>query len=287
MDVDTALRQFAGSQDVPRAAIRWTLDHWDRAAPSLVSRLALARERPGTAGSEAFYILHLCGERGERAAYAPLCAMIARDPGIGDWLGDAVTETLPGILINVFDGDVRMLQDAIESPAGDEFARASALAALGYLVRDRSAMTDSEMADYLRRVRRSTKPRGESVIWMTWASTAANLGYDDLRSEVATLNSDHFLSELEFGVKDFDRQIALVRNDPAGLAGFEADLVQPLANAISALEMLSHVGHVGGALHEAGLGWVAADAAPGRGLRTAEKPKSGRMTPGRESPAVR
>jgi len=46
-----------------------------------------------------------------------------------------VTANLKGILINVCDGDVEPLKRAIESEAGDEYARAAAIEALAYLVR--------------------------------------------------------------------------------------------------------------------------------------------------------
>ena len=38
MNVDEALRQFGAAEEMPRAALQWTLDHWDAAAPRLVAR---------------------------------------------------------------------------------------------------------------------------------------------------------------------------------------------------------------------------------------------------------
>jgi hypothetical protein len=239
MNVDEALRQFADSEELPRAAMQWALDHWQAASPRFVSRLrafAAAGGRSDVAADELFYILHLCGEKGEMRAFAPLCGMIARDPDIDEWMGDAVTETLPGILIKVFDGDVGLLQSAIESPSGDEFARASALAALGYLARARGVMSDADMRAYLRGIRRDLEPRGESIIWTAWATTAAHLGFSDLRLDAILLNKEGFIAERDFDADDFDRKIALARSDPAGLAGFERDLVRPFDDAIGTLE---------------------------------------------------
>jgi hypothetical protein len=182
-----------------------------------------------------FYVVHLCGEKREERAYAPLCQLIAEDEAIEDLLGDAVTETLNGILINVFDGDPEPLTRAIESEAGDEFARAAALEALGYLVRSRGALSDADMRAYLRRLRREMKPRGDSVLWGVWAATAANLGYDDLRLDVATLSKDQWIADVDFSFADFDRQSRLAREDAAGLAGFEVDHVRPFDDAIETL----------------------------------------------------
>ena len=245
MNVDEALRQMADGEELPRAALQWALDHWEDTSPHFLSRLrafAAAGDNSGAAGDEVFYILHLCGEKGETRAYAPLCGVIARDTDIDDWLGDAVTGTLPGILIKTFDGDIGPLQSAIESPYGDEFARASALSALGYLVRARGVMSDADMRAYLRHIRRDVEPRCDSIIWMTWAATAANLGFSDLRLDVALLNKDEFIAKGEFDPDRFDRQIELARSDPTGLAGFERDWVSPLNDAIATLESWSSRG---------------------------------------------
>jgi hypothetical protein len=242
MNVKEALRHFAASAMPHPGALRWTLDQWSHASPELLSRLrafSACRNRSRAAGLEASAILHLCGEKGEVGAYAPLCQLIAVDPAIDEWLGDGVTETLPGILVKVFDADVTALQQAIESPAGCEFARSSAMAALGYLVRAENVMSDRDMETYLRRIRSEMKPRRVSVIWMTWAETAANLGFVSLRDEVELLIRGGLISGGEFKVEDFDRQIEIVRRDASGLAGFESDFIRPLEDAMSALETLS------------------------------------------------
>ena len=155
-----------------------------------------------------------------------------------------MTGIVPGILIKTFDGDIGPLQSAVKSPYGDEFARASALSALGYLVRARGVMSDADMRAYLRHIRRDVEPRCNSIIWMTWAATAANLGFSDLRLDVALLNKDEFIAKGEFDPDHFDRQIELARSDPTGLAGFERDWVSPLDDAIGTLESWSSRGEV-------------------------------------------
>ncbi|MBV9288703.1 MAG: DUF1186 domain-containing protein [Hyphomicrobiales bacterium] len=243
MDVEETLRRLADGAGLPRQALQWALDHWDESAPRLLARFA-AFAASGRAfdvgGSEAFYTAHLCGEREERGVYAPLCRLIACDRNIDDWLGDAVTETLPGILISVFGGDSDLLKRAIESPVGYEFARASALAALGYLVRSRRLVGDDGMSGYLSRLRLDMQPRRRSIVWLAWAETAANLGYANLRGDVERLIAIGFIPG-EFDLDSFDRQVALAHNDAAGLAGFESDFVSPLKNAIAALERMSGV----------------------------------------------
>ena len=236
---DDALRALDDIADPPCEILSWALENWDDASTRLLARLAEFAagrgRRDSVSGAEAFYIAHLCGEKGESRAYPILCRLIAEDRQMANWLDDAVTETLPGILIRVFDGDPAVLRHAIESARGDEFARASALAALGYLVRARGAMSDGDMQAYLRRIRRDMAPQRESVLWLSWASTVANLGYADMRQAVADLKRDGFIPEGDFSGEEFDLRIGLAQSDACGLAGFEYDLIAPLCDATSSL----------------------------------------------------
>ncbi len=237
MNVDEALRQFVEADEPPRAAMQWALDHWDEASPRFIARLrafAAGAVRSEEAMDELFYIVHLCGEKRDERAYAPLCRLIGEGEAI-EFLGDGVTETLNGVLVNVCDGDPKPLMGAIESEHGEEFARAAALEALGYLVRARGVLGDDEMRAYLGRLRHEMKPRGASYVWASWAAIAANLGYDDLRLAVATLSRQGFIDEFEFSLADFDEQARLAHEDGAGLAGFEADGVAPFDDAIETL----------------------------------------------------
>ena len=166
---------------------------------------------------ELFYIVHLCGEKRDERAYAPLCRLIGEGEEAIEFLGDGVTETLSGVLINVFDGDPAPLKRAIESEDGDEFARA--LGARGArLSRARKQRSQRRRNARLpRRLRREMKPRGDSYIWAAWATTAANLGYDDLRLDVATLSKQGFIDEFELSLVEFDEQARLAREDGRAL----------------------------------------------------------------------
>ena len=245
MNVDEALRQFGSAKDVPTAALQWAFDHWETAAPRFVARLRAFAGSPAardeTAESELFFIIHLCGEMREARIYAPLCRLISESEEALEFFGDARTETLDGILINICDGDPQPLMEAIESERGDVFARAAALEALGWLTRGRAVLSDEEMRAYLGRLRREMKPRGESFLWQSWAATAANLGYDEMRSEVAGLHENGWADPRDFSLKDFDRQVKLARQTPSGLGGFEADSVAPFEKAIETLASWSYV----------------------------------------------
>ena len=240
MNVDEALREFATADETPRAALQWALDHWEIAAPRLIARLRAFAAGPAArdeiSDGEVFCIVHLCGEMHDARAYAPRCRLIGESAEAVEFLDNAASATLSGILINVCDDDLEPLMGAIESESGDEFARASALEALGRLTRKRAILSDEEMRAYLGRLRLEMKPRGESFLWQAWGATAANLGYDDMRSEVARLRADGWIDPAEFRLNDFDLQVKLARKDPAGLAGFEADGLTPFGKVVETLE---------------------------------------------------
>ena len=248
MKVDEALRGVTRTREPARVAMTWALAHWEDASSRLVSRFkafSSGRDRSVAARIEAFFTVHLCAEKRHTAIFAPLCGMIARDSSIARWLGDAVTETLPGILIRVFDGDVDPLKRAVESPAGDEFARASALSALAYLVRSKAALSDAQMVDYLRRILDGSRPRQDCIIWMAWAACAANLGYEELRPEVELLNEEGSIPGCDFTPDLFDERVELVSRDPSGLIGFHSDLLRPVESAIEAIESMRRAGCAG------------------------------------------
>ncbi len=239
MNVDEALRRFAEDDDFPRDAMAWALANWETASARLIARLraiAAGGEETEAADAQLFYILHFCGQMRETRAYEPLCRLIADDPDLEARIGDATTETLSGVLINVFDDDPEPLMAAIESAAGDEYARGAALSALGYLVRSKGALDDEAMGAYLRRLRREARPREIPGFWSCWAETAAALGYADLKMEVAVLTKDGLLDATDFGLDDFDRLVDLVRADLAGLAAFHDHKVRPFDDAIGTLE---------------------------------------------------
>ena len=185
---------------------------------------------------ELFYIVHLCGEKRDERAYAPLCRLIGESEEASDFLGDADASTLNGILINVCDGDPAPLMRAIESPSGDEFARGAALEALGYLARAKSVLSDDEMRAYLKRLRREMKPRGECCV-------LDRLGGDGRQSRLRRSASRR--RDLDQGQLHRRRRIQPGRlrptdedgraRTPTGLSGFQGDFVGPLEGSIETL----------------------------------------------------
>ena len=235
---DDALNALDDIEDPPRDVLSWASAQLGRRfdAPC---RPPPPSSPPGRrdsgSGGEAFYIAHLCGENGETRAYPILCRLIGEDGRIAEWLDDAVTETLPGILIRVFDGDAVLLRRAIESESGRR-VRARLGARRARLSRSRQRRDERRRHARLpARIRRDMAPRRDSILWLTWATTVASLGYRDMRAEVDGLKRDNLVPDDDFNGEDFDLRIGLAQSDASGLAGFERDRVAPLIDATSAM----------------------------------------------------
>ena len=76
MDVETAIQAFArAGNDLPREAMQWALDHWDEAAPELLSvveRYTSGADRSDETASAVFFILYLAGEKRDTRVLAPV-----------------------------------------------------------------------------------------------------------------------------------------------------------------------------------------------------------------------
>ncbi len=239
MNVDEAIVRLGADAGFPKDAMEWALNHWDEAASRFVSKLracAMRGEVPDGDGTAMFYIVHLCGEKGEPRAYEPLCRLVAADSGIDDWLGDASSETLPGILIKTYDGDPRPLVEAAASPDGDEYAQSSALMALSYLAQEKGALSRDEMKGLLRDLSRNPALESREVFWDVWASLAAHFGFGEFRSEIARQNRLGRLDGKEFDVREFDAIVERVRRNPGDQTEFERFRARPFEDAIGTLK---------------------------------------------------
>jgi len=111
----------------PDDVFRSAVEHAGELAPSVISLaekaatgayLTLPEDRLLFAG------LHALGAARCTALYRPLMRLLRRPEGdLDHWLGDALTETIPRIVLSVFDGDPDPLIAAIEERNADSFVR--------------------------------------------------------------------------------------------------------------------------------------------------------------------
>lgn len=238
MTLDDALRDLAATGNtLPREAMQWSLDHWDEAAPrftTLLDGYASGIDRSERTERALFLVIHLLGDKGETAAFAPLCRLLLDAETSDLILGDAITTTLCCILISTYGGDPAPLQAVIEAENADDFVRQGALLALAYLVRT-GRTPGLDMRAYLLRLLAEMKPQAENFVWLGWMTAVAVLGYEGLAPQAEELFHRGLASEEWQGVEDFRGDLERTLRDPDGMAGFEEHRVWPFTGAIEEL----------------------------------------------------
>jgi uncharacterized protein len=221
MDVENAIRSFANAgHDLPRDAMRWTLDNWDDAAPGLLEaleRFANGTDRSKKAANATFFILHLAGERRETRAFAPLCRLAREAKAAEAVLGDGVTSTLKRILISTYDGNLDALKGVIEAAGTDEFVRIGALEALAYL------MATEHIA------------REEAEAYLLRLSMVALLGLEPWSDVVRQAFARGLISPMDMNDDNFREDLRRVLTDPGRMPDFKANNIAPLKDAIGEL----------------------------------------------------
>jgi hypothetical protein len=221
MDGENAVRSFANAgHDLPRDAMRWTLDNWDDAAPRLLEaleRFANGTDRSKKAANATFFILHLAGERRETRAFAPLCRLAQEAEAAEAVLGDGVTSTLKRILISTYDGNLDALKGVIEAAGTDEFVRIGALEALAYLM----------ATEYI--------SREEAEAYLLRLSMVALLGLEPWSDVVRQAFARGLISPMDMNDDNFREDLRRILTDPGRMADFKANNIAPLKDAIGEL----------------------------------------------------
>ena len=235
--IDDAIQAFAEAADEPpNTALRWALDHWDQAAPRFLAMLEAYTDGsdPSDITADAlFFIIHLFGDNGERRAYRTLCRLMLDEDRLIAALGDqASVETLKGVLIKCFDGDVTPLRQVIESTQADSITRGEALLALAWLARD-GQWPEQELRDYLRHLLTEMRPREPDYVWYNWVVVAAILGYKEFLGASTKLIEDGLVPEEWLTMAEFPDLLAT--GDSAGKDGLRAEDVAPFDDVIGSL----------------------------------------------------
>jgi yecA family protein len=147
-------------------------------------------------------------------------------------LGGARTETLPKIIISVFDGDTGTLIDACADSRIDGFVRWGLIGALARLAFDGLVARDTTMA-FLDRFEREPLAAPDDDAWQGWQDAISLLGLEDMRERLhAACRSRRFVQaegELEF----CDEQLTIARSLAPGDPGlFNQANYRPLGDPV-------------------------------------------------------
>ncbi|MEO5376118.1 MAG: DUF1186 domain-containing protein [Alphaproteobacteria bacterium] len=240
MNIDDVILQFTTAvHTLPKAAMQWALDNWTEAAPrflDLLSRHAStdAGERTREDADTLFFIVYLLAEKGEKAAFRPLCRLMQDDDALGDVIGDGVTTNLPSLLVNLYDGDLALLKTVIETGSANEFIRNAAFGALAYLTFSGAIPLEDTRAT-LRRLHETMQPQEENYAWVGLIDAISAVGLDDLRPIAVDVMERGLVSPSIMGMNHFDGDLESTLNDPERRACFVRDGIGPFGSAIAEL----------------------------------------------------
>ena len=219
MNEQSILAAFSQTNGLPRAALRAAAADRVRLAPRFIALIEQFLTLPPAERPEKtpfFFIFHLLGDWGEKAAYRPLAKFLRLpDELLDPILGDAITTTINRVMVQVCDGDPEPLFDIIRDKHADEFVRSSMCDALATLVLQGDL--DRQRAEvFLRDCFVNLEPQATNYVWVGWMEAVAKLGLDSFSGIVETAfkrqyidpgvcDYKHFLEDLQLAATEEGR----------------------------------------------------------------------------------
>jgi hypothetical protein len=207
MDKDQLLEELTLYERLPEAAIREAMEQRSEMLPVFLQEIEtfVADDDPiPEVPTPLLMIVHILGTWREKSAYRPVARLLMVDPERLEWaLGDSITETVPRIMLNLFDGDARPLYEIVMHEAADEFVRAGMLRVLATLAQ-RGDIDRDEVASFLKAAHSSLQPQGENYVWVGWQEAIATLGLVGLRQSVKTAFEDGFIDPDVMSYRHFE-----------------------------------------------------------------------------------
>jgi hypothetical protein len=182
MDAQELLVELTVPEGLPREALGWADAHRDELVPVFLDFLRRYIDEPDEpeVPTALFYVIHLLGSWREKRAYRLMAEVLRTDPERLDWdLGDAIAESVPRLLRNVFDGDPAPLYEIIECETADDFLRSETIETLAVLAHT-GALPRDEVRRYLGDALTALRPQSEHYLWSGWALAVAKLGLTEL-----------------------------------------------------------------------------------------------------------
>jgi len=242
--VEMALADLVEAETFPYDALKSLRENWGAARGPLIEAFAAyasGADRSPENAERNFFGLHLLAEKRESRVFAPLVALAKEDEAFYDLLGDATTETLPGILVSLYGGDFDALKSLIEAPDAEVWARVAAfdclihLAAIGEIARDNAR-------DLLRHWFETLRPKSGDPVWYGWQRAVALLGLVELEPLAARAFRQGLVPRDFFTFEDFQDDLRAARAAPDRLAFLAERGVKPIDDAIEALAIFDSEG---------------------------------------------
>ena len=207
MEIPEILSELAKPHDqFPRQVLTAAIRKKDEIIPHLLEILERAANDPEAAsqspGWDYGFALFLLAQFRETRAY-PLAIKLASAPTdiLDILLGDSITEDLHNLLASLCGGDPSLIQELIENPEADEYARAAAIESLLALVAS-NQMSRETVIDYFKTLFRGGLEKEPSFVWDGLVASATDLYpeeiYDDIKQAFAAGLANETVQDLEY-----------------------------------------------------------------------------------------
>ena len=238
MQLTPIINNLAHSEKLPEETIRKCLDLGDDIVPAFLSILIRFTENTPLSDAEEqaiFLIVHLLGEIGDKRAFPVLLDFLQADQDrINDVLSDALTETVPSIVISTFDGDVDRLVGLINNPNVVDVMRAGAMEVWAYFVARGDIPRDvahQQLSNWFS----GLQPQGEDYIWVPLVKCVAMLNVRDLANHVYRLFDLGWVPYAALRREDFDRRLDQVHSTSNPMEVMERYRIGPFTDTIGTL----------------------------------------------------
>lgn len=235
MEVTEIVRQLEESELLPKNALKAAIEQREEVTPVFLKILENSAAGLGVAKGvrgSLLLLLHLLAEFGEEKAFPLLINFLRSDPNeLEEELGDAITETLPRVLISLFDGDIEILKNLILDPEVDQFVRCAGIEALAYLTRI-GKIDRQDTENFLWDCQQKFPKDEDDYVWVGWESAIALLGLESLAPAVKEAFLTGLIPRYHMSFHDFESDMWFTLENPESMAQFEREQLRPFNNTV-------------------------------------------------------
>jgi uncharacterized protein len=179
---------LATARTVPELALRQAVISGDVIMPAVLDVVELAANRVYLVPKQEYLLfwgIHALAAARKTELYRPLLRLVraSTERDLDRLLGDATTETLPGVFLSVFDGDATSLVEACTDVTVDGIARWILLEVLARLTFD-NRVPRQQTIDLLTRFEREQLAKAGDPAWQGWQEAIVLLGIEELRERL-------------------------------------------------------------------------------------------------------
>jgi hypothetical protein len=237
--IETFVAALGDPSEFPAFAIGMCALRYTEAAPLL--RATLERAATNSLRNDRddlvfFRGLHIIAGRRDPLCCEPLLRLLSQpEEELDALLGDAVSQSLPQIVIGVYDGNADALFEAITDQRRDDLVRDSLLRAVAFITWE-GRIERARTITFLERFDRDRVALDGEVTWDAWAMTIALLGLRDMVPLVETAERRGVFDEDIWDRKHFDDVLAEAERAPDDASRFTNSLLGYIEDVVVILQ---------------------------------------------------